>query len=441
MATSLPNPVPIPVGGRSGFNPVLDGVRGLAILLVMLYHMTVMNSKTEFCENFRLVLGMGWMGVDLFFVLSGFLITGILWDAKGTADYFRNFYARRTLRIFPLYYAVVFVCLVVIPKVLPAILPHVVSPQTTDVLMGKLDRFGNVQGYEHWFWLYLCNIPMAIYGSFFHGILGVCWSLAIEEQFYLVWPAVVRYCSRERLMRVCAAVFVLALVWRLLVQFVLPMYRPDMIPMHTAIAVYVSTFSRMDALVAGAFLALWLRQPGVNLPALARRARPLALIGFVVAVAIAVLETRGSVYNAEVGPYIGQTPLFLTFGLTLLSLVFGSVLLIGLASPKGAFVNRVLTNRLLRTFGKYAYAMYLFHQPIRAIVRDLIFGPIESAKFHFPLFMGSQIFGQLIFYPLCIGLTLAAAWVSWRIFENPLLRLKKYFPSGAEAHVPTLPQK
>lgn len=420
------------VGGRSGFNPVLDGVRGLAILLVMLYHMTVLTSGTTADQYFRHVLGLGWVGVDLFFVLSGFLITGILIDARGAPDYFRNFYARRTLRIFPLYYAVVFVSLVVIPNILPAVLPHFLPPNAVEVAMTKLDRFGKVQGLEPWFWLYLCNIPMAVYGSFFHVVLGVCWSLAIEEQFYLIWPAVVRFCSRERLMRVCLIVFGLALVWRIGLHVVLTLRELE--PMHVSIAVYVSTFSRMDALVAGAFLAALVRSPGADLARMARKVRPWAVAAFVLAIAIAVAETYGPVYDPEIGLLIGQTPFFLTIGLTLLSVAFGSVILMSLASPRGGLLHRFFTGRLLRTFGKYAYAMYLFHQPIRATMRDLVFGPVPSARIQFPQFMGSQIPGQLLYYPLCIGLTFAAAWVSWRVFENPILKLKKYFPSGAESH-------
>ena len=115
---------------------------------------------------------------------SGLLITGILVDSKGGAGYFWNFYAHRTLRIFPLYYAVVFLSLVVIPNLPPGLVPS-----------GKLANFGRIDGDELWYWLYLSNFSIARAGEWRHGILGISWSLAIEEQFYLEWPLVVLRCS------------------------------------------------------------------------------------------------------------------------------------------------------------------------------------------------------------------------------------------------------
>lgn len=419
----------LPSGGRLGGHlPILDGVRGLAILLVMLYHMTVMDGGIAFDRGFKFAMAFGWVGVDLFFVLSGFLITGILFDSKGSGGYFKNFYARRTLRIFPLYYAVVFFCLVVIPKILPAVLPHVLPDSAVQLLMSKIDRFGYVTGYEHWFWLYLCNVPMAYLGTYMHGILGVCWSLAIEEQFYLIWPAVIYLCSRKAAIRVCVILLVLALAWRLALQFVFQ---------ANHVAVYVSTPSRMDALAAGALLALVMRRPpakgGFDLARWARTARAVVIVAVPIAVAIAVIETFGPHYDPDEGRGVGHTPFFLTLGLTLLSAIFLSLMVLVLASRPGTLLHAAFSNPVIRTFGKYAYALYLFHQPIRAIFRDLVYGPRGTgAPFKFFTLGGSELPGQLLYYALCIGATLLAAIVSWYCFESPLLKLKKYFPSGAD---------
>src|SRR4051812_39512801 len=132
--------------GGPGHLPMLDGVRGIAILLVMMVHLTVMSTTTMVDRAFLYVAHAGWMGVDLFFVLSGFLITGILYDARNAPHYFRNFYARRTLRIFPLYYAVVSFALVIVPSV-PLLHSSFASPQPLR------------NEWMHWF--YLSNFAIA----------------------------------------------------------------------------------------------------------------------------------------------------------------------------------------------------------------------------------------------------------------------------------------
>ena len=157
-------------------NPRLDGVRGLAILPVMLYHLTFFGAATGAAgEAITFLPSLGWTSVDLFFVLSGFLITGILRRTRGSGHYFRNFYARRALRIFPLYYAVLVFFFV--------IAPHVRS-------FGDPAKFW-VAGADQqtlWYWLYLQNLHVAWTGQFDHHFLGIVWTLCIEEQFYLVWP-------------------------------------------------------------------------------------------------------------------------------------------------------------------------------------------------------------------------------------------------------------
>jgi peptidoglycan/LPS O-acetylase OafA/YrhL len=133
-------------GGRIA---TLDGLRGLAILLVMFSHFAIANPPTEHWINQALSRAMrtGWIGVDLFFVLSGFLITGILVDARGHAGYFRNFYMRRVLRIFPLYYASLLVLVVVLPTA-----------------VGPTPGMVQMQADAAWYWLYLANIKIAVSG-------------------------------------------------------------------------------------------------------------------------------------------------------------------------------------------------------------------------------------------------------------------------------------
>ena len=165
--------------GRSRSHlPGLDGIRGLAILMVMFSHFIVVGKNLDPLSPFGRFLHSGYLGVDLFFVLSGFLITGILIDSKITPNYFRVFYMRRALRIFPLYYLLLAVSWLTVVFI---------TPQDKPLLTG-VDSMA-------WFWLYASNIGMAVKGDWLNSPtwvgLGHFWSLAVEEQFYLVWPLLV----------------------------------------------------------------------------------------------------------------------------------------------------------------------------------------------------------------------------------------------------------
>src|SRR5215469_16350920 len=158
--------------------PQLDALRGLAVIAVLI-HNTGRDLYTGFLTR------NGWMGVDLFFVLSGFLITGILLDTKNSDGYFRNFYARRCLRIWPLYYCTLFFMFVVVPLVRPSEAHQIFEPRSM----------------PWWsYFVYLQNflVPSITRAT---GLLGVTWSLAVEEQFYLVWPLVVRFLTETQLRR------------------------------------------------------------------------------------------------------------------------------------------------------------------------------------------------------------------------------------------------
>ena len=196
----------------------LDGVRGLAILLVLIYHFTLGMSGSGLASRLFLKLtATGWCGVDLFFVLSGFLITGILVDAKESPHRFRNFYARRALRIFPLYYAILTFIFVFLPLV--AVRSEGVAP------LGDAGI---------WLWGYGTNILAAQRNAWFP--LGHFWSLAVEEHFYIFWPAVVMWCDRRTVLWVCASMVIIALLARLW-----------MVSSGAVLAAYCLTVCRMDA--------------------------------------------------------------------------------------------------------------------------------------------------------------------------------------------------
>ena len=171
--------------------PALDGVRGLAILAVLAHQLCLdgypMNSTVK---HLLLPFEAGWIGVQLFFVLSGFLITGVLLETRHAQNYWSSFFMRRSLRIFPLYYVLLLVTFVVVPRLV-------------DVSAATLAEHGNAA----WYWLYASN--WMVLGPVKEvETLGHCWSLAVEEQFYLLWPFVVRMFGNRGLARACVAVAV-----------------------------------------------------------------------------------------------------------------------------------------------------------------------------------------------------------------------------------------
>jgi peptidoglycan/LPS O-acetylase OafA/YrhL len=290
----------------------LDGVRGLAILLVLLDH-TAQSSPVAVYRLGKAVhdgLLVGRMGVDLFFVLSGFLITGILLDARGDgpttpSGYYTAFYMRRVLRIFPLYY------LLVIPYGI------------------------------WWYWVFAQNFFVARYG--WHVVpadLSHLWSLSVEEQFYLVWPFVVASLPLRRLRGVCIALIVGAPILR----FVLPPF-----------AAYALTCSRADALAMGALVAILVREP--------QRARAdIARVVFYASLGtLAMLLAT----DALAVPF-GWVSLVVASSLVALGAGAGIYLLVMTGSP------RWLESPVLISIGTYSYAMYMIHVPIRRPVTDWV---------------------------------------------------------------------
>lgn len=398
MSFSLPRPAEdsriaadAPTLVYTGRMPALDGLRGIAILLVLYCHGTVIERVGMVERLMRSAAEIGWIGVDLFFVLSGFLITGILVDAKGQDNYFRNFYMRRTLRIFPLYYAVLLVFFVITPAVAPRLAEiWGVPPQ---------------EGGQVWYWLYLANFYQAFHVQ--EHVLNVSWSLAIEEQFYLTWPLVVFFLSRRTLMWVTAGMFVLAIGLRIGLHYT----------GGTWLMAFNFTPARLDALATGAWIALFLRGPGSRARMItgARILAPAALV--------AVVSLLGWVYFvANYRSGIVSSPAYFMFAFSLFAVAFGGLLIISLAAPEKSLLGRVLRSRILAVFGKYSYAIYLLHSPIMELLRVSLWQEDHVEAF------GSRYLGQLIFYVLGVALSVMAAWMSWHLFEKWFLELKRFFP-------------
>ena len=370
---------------RGHFIP-LDGLRGLAILLVLLLHFTTdmeLPAGTV-AAGVRSAFQIGWIGVDLFFVLSGFLITGILVDNKGSGRYFSAFYARRALRILPVYFLAVFAAFHLLPRVF----------QDFDT--------GGVRT-EAAFWLFLTNFKELPYQL--ARTVGHFWSLAIEEQFYLMWPLVVFLTSSTRARRIALLTVVLSPVLRY-------------VALRAGVSggsVYHFTPFRLDGLATGAFIALSMRDPAAR-AGLDRLSKIAGAIALVVAAAL---------YGPVHVPEPLSTQLDFSIGFSSLCIGFGALLTRVVLSRPGSSLARVLSWRGLVTLGTYSYAMYLVHVPLLRVVSKVAVPPQWSGGARFPLLW---VFG----YTAVLGvLTLGAAMVSWHLCEKHFLALKRHFPYGA----------
>ena len=375
-------------GGRS---LALDGVRGLALLIVVIHNTAWIGGPSEqlAMKVYRAGSASGWVGVQLFFVLSGLLITNILVNTRASTDYFRQFYVRRALRIFPLYYVAI------------GVLVFVAAPLAWSSVWAE-----SVYRHQWAFWLYASNWTEPLVG----GVLGLShlWSLAIEEQFYLVWPAMVWWLAPRRLIWLVVGILIAA-------PFVRFAILVNGLPPQAA---YTFTIARIDALAIGALLALFLRD--TTLRGQLRRWLPAATLAGAALLGVLVARTRG--FHAEEVPV-------LIYGQSLAALL--SFCLIAwtqfLDTPQGARVSRVLSSHALRNLGKYSYAMYIVHAPIHVLLRDQLtpLVQIDDTFWHLPRLLAYTV--------LVLGLSYAAARISWIVIEQPALRLKERWAPVSEA--------
>jgi peptidoglycan/LPS O-acetylase OafA/YrhL len=370
---------------HQGFIPALDGLRGIAIIFVLLHHFTTYRPTRGVDAWIASVPVFGWAGVELFFVLSGFLITGILLEARGSDRYFSSFYARRTLRIFPLYYLVLFLSLVVLPN-FSALHTVLVGPYALP---------------PTWpYWVYLTNFSIA-QRDLVHGILDLTWSLAIEEQFYLVWAVVIWLCPARLVGWLCAAIIVAEPIGRsiALAQGVKPL------------SIYMLTWFRLDGLATGALLAWLLRR--ASLAGLNRWAPWVALGGAAGIVAVVI----------DAGDPWWWNPRMQQVGFSLIALTAGAMVVMAVTRPPESAWTRSLSAGWLRAFGKYSYCLYLIHLPVMRAMREYVFNPdnVEALTI-------APWIGQVLFYAAVTAPSFALAWLSWRVFEGPILSLKSKFP-------------
>ena len=365
-------------------------MRGLAILMVMVGHFWLGAHPQGALESgLYTVLQNGWIGVDLFFVLSGFLITGILLDAKGADGYFRNFYARRVLRIFPLYYGFLFAFFVLVPKLMN---PAAGGP------------FAESSGSQIWFWTYTSNFLSLVKGAKL-PVTSARWylPLAVEEQFYLIWPGIVFVTSRSTLKKLCLSLVVAAFAFRLGLR--LTDYY------HTG--GLVLTPARIDTLALGGWLAVMVRE---------QRTRD--WVGRIAPATFAAAAVALLILNLPDERMFGYDLEMQTFGFPLLALMSASLIVLTTsAMHRGGRVRRAFDSRPLGFFGKYSYGMYVLHLPLVVALERVGFG-ISS----FPRVANSDVAGAIAYTLIAITVTTLLAFASWHLYERQFLKLKRFFP-------------
>jgi peptidoglycan/LPS O-acetylase OafA/YrhL len=347
--------------------PQLDVLRGIAVLDVMLYHITDIAPNLHLRPFFRL----GYTGVDLFFVLSGFLITGILARTRDHEGYFTNFYARRILRIWPLYYALLLFTFVLLPAFAPQIRTAIFTQshpwQAFPLLLQNL----MLQGHAY-------------------DTLRVTWSLAIEEQFYLVWPIVVWLAPRRVLKPLAASGLLASVALRWSVVY-------GLIP---SLNIYTNTLTRLDGLALGAFLALWIPEA---------ESATVKWMGVTV-MAVAVPLTLLIAWSHD-----GHWSFY-----SLVALSFAGLLCVAINLP------RVANLEFLKYTGKISYCLYLVHVPICSF--------LTSLRAHKLFLMPSPLWTDAALFAASFILCYALAAASWQFFESKILRLKSRYEFRGAPH-------
>ena len=342
------------------FIPAFDGLRGIAILAVLLYHSHTRLEGT-FIEKWVM---WGWTGVSLFFVLSGFLITGIILDARPGPGFYKHFFLRRSLRIWPAYWLLLFLFYFFFPF----------------VFSGYKWMLHDVAGAP---WLLLLLFLQNLWHITLPGAIGPTWSLAIEQQFYLFWTPIARHVPARWLLLPAAAMLALSPAVRLF-------YGDHLTPTNTVI--------HLDSLAVGCMIAIALRifaWPAAVWKWIARAGLCAGASG------VWLMLHRGSAF----------TDSLLAFG-------FGGMLvtaLLGDTTPRRSLYSRLLELRPLVFVGKISYGLYLIH----ILVFSLLGGYVDKNL------DGFGIPGNLAIVAVRVVVAIGCAALMWRYFEKPILAWKK----------------
>ena len=361
-----------PLNKNIPYYPALDGIRGLAIILVILTHNFGYTTYFQF----------GWMGVDIFFTLSGFLITQIIMKTVHEPGFLKKFYLRRMFRIAPVYYGTLVVCLILLPlfPIKNADLTYFTSNQV-------------------WIWIYAQNWLFIFKEPYGAKYLLHLWSLAVEEQFYLFWPLIVLLVRKpKKLFFIVLSLLVLTLIGR---YFVWTSHIENLNYYH------LYTFTRIDGICIGCMLALLLE---VN-TALVRRYTLPVVLAFAAFNFVFYFINKSSFHSL---PYLA------ILGYTSFALLFGYLIYEASLNQKG-ILNILFNNRIMRFLGKISYGLYVFHWPIHLFLFP-VFEGILLNNLGLPLYLVPKLSSAIT-----IIIAIIVSSLSYKYFENYFLNLKKRY--------------
>lgn len=360
----------------------LDRLRGLAILMVVVYHTTDIEFSGFVGQSFLCLRSGLWTGVDLFFVLSGYLITKRLLDQKGQKHFLRNYFIRRSLRIFPLFYAYLLAVLVM--------LPWAAEFSKAGLLVDAIqsEPFQKLSRGQAWLWTYTHNFYQASEPGRLPG-MGHLWSLAIEEQFYLVWPFVALVVRSRRCFAVLS-LFILASAFATRLVLLTNGFEPW--------AIFHISPARLDGLAVGAFVAAMRPRRGIT----GHNGWPVTLLIGMAMVTVGVLVIRNQGFDK-----LNQEVQFV--GYSAISCLFAGVVWISLDGSQEK--KRSSCFRLLEPIGRISYCIYIVHWPIQIAV--------SAGLDKMQLSIGIKAVLQ---FGLVFVLSYGLAVISWKFFEFPLIQ-------------------
>lgn len=350
--------------------PALDGLRGFASLLVVIYHIFGFINHYFF---------FGWLGLDIFFVLSGFLITDILLTTIGTKHYLRNFYVRRILRVFPLYYLSLIIFLLILPNINSSLL--------------QLDYYTSHQA---WLWVYLQNWLYIFYPPN-QSTLNHLWSLAVEEQFYLLWPFVVLALRKPK--------FILLFISLVLLLTIGLRYWSWINHIENMAYYNLYTFSRIDGICIGCMIALL------------QRINP-KFLGKYTSLIVSIFAGLNFLFYFFNRKYQFSFPYLAIVGYTTFAMLFG-LLVDDIVNRRTKFFTAIFDVGILKFCGTVSYGCYIIHWPLYLFMRPFL----ERWGGQYISFISPQFFASVI----ALIASYIAGYLSYRFFEMRFLRLKKHF--------------